>query len=122
MIKGIGTDIIEVSRIKSNIEKHGQMFLDKVFTKEEQSYCSSFKESARNYAGRFAAKESVVKALGTGLIGHITWVDIEILNDAQGKPYLRFSEKFAKAFSNPNIHISISHCHEYATGLAIWEE
>lgn len=121
MIRGIGTDIIEVSRIEGNIKRHGQKFLDKVFTVNEQAYCKSFRESARNFAGRFAAKEAVVKALGTGLSEGVDWLDIEILNDAQGKPFLIFSEKFKILFENPVIHLSISHCHEYATATAVWE-
>lgn len=120
MIRGIGTDIIEVSRIKADIQKHGQKFLDKVYTKEEQAYCLAFRESGRNFAGRFAAKEAVVKALGTGLVG-LNWLDIEILNDPQGKPYLVLSDILKSNFGNPVIHLSISHCHEYATATAIWE-
>lgn len=121
MIRGIGTDIIEVSRIETNIQKHGQKFLDKVYTKDEQAYCQSFRESARNFAGRFAAKEAVVKALGTGLVG-LNWLDIEILNNQQGKPYLVLSDTLKIHFGNPVIHLSISHCHEYATATAIWAE
>lgn len=121
MIRGIGTDIIEVSRIEGNISKHGQKFLDKVFTYQEQTYCKSFRESGRNYAGRFAAKEAVVKAFGTGLTEGLNWLDIEILNDPQGKPYLVLSESLKIRFENPVIHLSISHCHEYATATAVWE-
>lgn len=122
MIRGIGTDIIEVSRIEDNIRKHGQKFLDKVFTKDEQIYCKSFRESGRNFAGRFAGKEAVVKALGTGLTEGINWLDIEILNDAQGKPYLRLSDFLKDRFENPLIYLSISHCHAYATATAVWEQ
>lgn len=121
MIKGLGTDIIEVSRIQANIEKHDQKFLDRVFTVDEQSYCKTFKGSYKNFAGRFAAKEAVVKALGTGLKGKLSWTDIEILNDQNGKPYLKLSKEFKDFYNNPNIHISISHCNEYATAVAIWE-
>lgn len=121
MIQGIGTDIIEVSRIEKNIHKHGQKFLDKIFTQNEQTYCKTFRKSGRNFAGRFAAKEAVVKALGTGLSEGLDWLDIEILNDQQGKPYLVFSDAFRARFENPVIHVSISHCHEYATATAVWE-
>lgn len=121
MIRGIGIDIIEVSRIEANIQKHGQKFLDKVFTQEEQDYCKSFRESSRNFAGRFAAKEAIVKALGTGLAEGINWLDLNILNNTQGKPYLLLADLFKVRFENPTIHLSISHCHEYATAMAIWE-
>ncbi len=121
MILGIGTDIIEISRIEANIQKHGQKFLDKVFTTHEQAYCKAFRLSSRNFAGRFAAKEAVVKALGTGLVEGLNWLDMEILNDIHGKPYLVFSDSIKTRFDNPVIHLSISHCHEYATATAIWE-
>lgn len=120
MIRGIGTDIIEVARIKANILKH-EKFLNKVFTQREQEYCQTFRESGRNFAGRFAAKEAVVKALGCGLTQGVTWLDIEILNDTQGKPYLVLSNNLKESYMNPLIHISISHCHEYATAIAVWE-
>lgn len=120
MIYGIGTDIIEVSRIDANIIKHGQKFLDKVFTKEEQRYCKSFRQSSRNFAGRFAAKEAVVKSFGTGLTEGLNWLDIEILNDPQGKPFLVISDALKVRFDNPVVQLSISHCHEYATATAIW--
>lgn len=122
MIYGIGTDIIEVSRIDSNIIKHGQKFLDKVFTIEEQIYCKTFRHSAKNFAGRFAAKEAVVKALGTGISDGLTWLDIEILNDLNGKPYLVISNPLKERYENPNIQLSISHCNEYATAVAIWSK
>jgi holo-[acyl-carrier protein] synthase len=121
MILGIGTDIIEVSRIEDNIRKHGQKFLDKVFTKEEQVYCKAFRESGRNFAGRFAAKEAVVKAFGIGLTEGLQWLDIEILNNPQGKPYLVLSEALKARFETPKIYLSISHCHAYATATALWE-
>lgn len=122
MIKGIGTDIIEVSRIEDIINKYGQKFLDKVFTEKEQAYCNMHSKNARNYAGRFAAKEAVVKALGIGLSEGLSWLDIEIINNEQGKPILALSSSFKQHFKNPVIHLSISHCHAYATATAIWEE
>lgn len=121
MIKGIGTDIIEVSRIESIISKYGQKFLDKVFTPKEQAYCKGFRIFGRNFAGRFAAKEAIVKALGTGLSSGLSWLDIEIVNNEQGKPIVVLSESFFLHFNEPIIHLSISHCHEYATATAIWE-
>lgn len=121
MIMGIGTDIIEVSRIESAINKYGQKFLDKMFTKKEQAYCKAFRQSSRNFAGRFAAKEAVVKALGTGLSKGLNWTDVEIINDEQGKPILILSENIRMHFNDPLIYLSISHCHEYATATAIWE-
>ncbi len=121
MIKGIGNDIIAIERIQSSIDHHGQHFLDRVFTPAEQAYCLKYKDSARHFAGRFSAKEAVVKALGKGFREGIGWQDIEILNDPLGKPYLRLSPKIDSLFLQPRILISISHCHSYATAFAIWE-
>ncbi len=119
MIKGIGNDIIEISRIKASIEKHGKRFLDRLFTTKEQEYCFKHKESARHFAGRFAAKEAIAKAFGTGFGLNMTWLDIEILNDEHGKPHVHLSEKLASLYDFPELKISISHCHEYATAFAI---
>lgn len=122
MILGIGNDIIEVARIKANIERYQDRFLNRLFTKEEQDYCLSRKEPSIHLSGRFAAKEAIVKALGTGFSQGITWLDIQITNDVNGKPFPLLSEKIIDLFNNPTILISISHCHEYATAFAIWTE
>ena len=120
MILGIGTDIIEVLRIKKVIERSGEKFLQKNFTAEEISYCLKFKVPYERFAARFAAKEAVAKALGVGF-KNITPKDIEIINNENGRPSLKFSENFQQLYQNPHIQISISHCHEYATAVAIWQ-
>ncbi|WP_075882779.1 holo-ACP synthase [Candidatus Protochlamydia sp. W-9] len=120
MTLGIGNDIIEIERIQANIKKYGQRFLNRVFTKNEQIYCLNRKMPALHLAGRFAAKEAVVKALGTGFSQGISWLDVEILNDANGKPYVSISPLLTQLFSSPKLLISISHCHHYATAFAVW--
>ncbi len=120
MILGIGNDIIEIDRIKSNIERYQQRFLDRIFTSREQAYCLKRKEPAIHFAGRFAAKEAIVKALGTGFSQGISWLDIEICNDEKGKPTVIVSPYIAEHFDCPNLSISISHCRDYATAFAIW--
>ena len=112
-ISGIGNDIIEIERIEQSIEKHGQRFLDRMFTPKEQEYCLSHKNSAQHFAGRFAAKEAIAKALGTGFREGTAWCDIEILNDPLGKPIV-----ILKNF-DANVMLSISHCKNYATAMAI---
>lgn len=119
MIRGIGNDIISVERIKGVIERHGSRFLNKVFTKQEQAYCCGYKESARHFAGRFAAKEAIVKALGIGFRYGITWLDIEIINDRDGKPEVFCSPKLQELVGDSRIMLSISHCKEYAAAVAI---
>lgn len=121
MIKGIGNDIIEVKRIKSIIDRYQNRFLKRIFTPYEQNYCLAKKEPSLHFAGRFAAKEAIVKALGTGLRDGLTWLDIEIRNDVKGKPFIVLSDKLLNLFQGLSISVSISHCHEYATAVAICE-
>jgi holo-[acyl-carrier protein] synthase len=112
----VGNDIIEIKRISDLIEKHDKHFLNKVFSDKEQAYCA---RRANSYAGRYAAKEAIVKALGTGIGKEISWHDMEILNDDRGKPIVFLSDKVNTHFGNPEIEISISHCREYASAVAI---
>lgn len=119
MIKGLGTDIIEIGRIDKAISRYGPKFLNRLFTLKEQEYCLKHKMSSRHFAGRFAAKEAIVKALGKGISKDINWLDIEILNDPHGKPCVTFSNTFTSKFSTTEVQISISHCKEYATAVAI---
>lgn len=119
-MKGLGTDIIEIKRIKKTIQRLGKRFLDRIFTPEEQNYCCTFSDPVPHYAGRFAAKEAIVKALGTGFQTDITWQEIEILNDKQGKPHVYLSQRLQELFPQGQIFLSISHCKEYATAVAIF--
>ena len=119
MIHGIGTDIIEVKRIESAISRFGQRFLDRLFTVEEQAYCNRHRDAARHFAGRFAAKEAIVKALGTGFREGINWLDVTVRNDDYGKPVVSFSSRISVALHSPNVLVSISHSHDYATAFAI---
>lgn len=121
MIKGIGNDIIEISRIEDAIRRYGQRFLDRIFTIAEREYCLRHHESALHFAGRFAAKEAVVKAIGTGFSKGITWTDIEIVSDVDGKPVVMLSESVKKRLGTTKVLVSISHCRQFATAFAIWE-
>lgn len=121
MSKGLGSDIIEIERIEASIHNHGKRFLDRIFTALEQEYCKKHRDAARHYAGRFAAKEAIVKAFGTGVSESISWLDIEISNDLHGKPCVAFSDKVNSLFNTPRIQLSISHCKNYALAVAIWE-
>lgn len=119
MVQGIGTDIIEIVRIDRAILRHGSKFLDRLFTKNEQDYCLRYKKASRHFAGRFAAKEAIAKALGTGFRENISWLDIEIGHDPFGKPIAKLSPALLERFGNPSILLSISHSHEYATAVAL---
>lgn len=115
---GIGNDIIEIDRIRKSIERHGHHFLNRLFTVAEQDYCFKFKDSAPHFAGRFAAKEAIVKSLGVGFGSEIVWQDVEIVNADSGKPEVILSPFIQKKFSNPQIIVSISHCETFATAVA----
>ena len=120
LIKGIGNDIIEIDRIRKTIEKHGIHFYQKVFAQSEIDYCLSHKDPAPSFAGRFAAKEAIAKALGLGFGESISFLDVEIINDELGRPITKFTDSFNQTFNSPHILISISHCKEYATAVALW--
>lgn len=119
-VRGLGNDIIEIKRIQRLIDLYGKRFLDKIFTTQEQSYCLGYKESGARFAGRFAAKEAVSKALGTGFRDEVTWTGIEIIPGVAGRPGLKFSQPIISKFDNPNILLTISHCKEYAAAVALW--
>lgn len=118
-----GVDIIEVSRIKDSIEKFGETFLHKIFTENEVRYCESRNlEKFKSYAARFAAKEAVVKAMGTGFTKGISFKDIEVLNNDDGAPHINLFGKAREVFCDirgKEISISISHCIEYAVAYTI---
>jgi holo-[acyl-carrier protein] synthase len=119
---GIGIDIVEVDRITSAIGRHGEPFLSRLFTRAERDYCESRKNPAPHYAARFAAKEAVSKALGTGIGGEAGWLDMEIANDGSGAPEIRLTgaaADFAQRHGIREIRISLSHAREYAAANAI---
>lgn len=119
-ILGIGNDIIEIDRIRKSIDSHGYRLISRLFTRKEQDYCLKHKDPVPYFAGRFAAKEAIVKALGTGFGEHASWLDMEILNDEHGKPLVVFSGEISKRLNNPSVLVSISHCRQYATAFALW--
>jgi holo-[acyl-carrier protein] synthase len=119
MVQGIGNDIIEISRVRASIARHGSHFLNKIFSKQEQEYCQKHRDPTPHFAGRFAAKEAIVKALGTGFRHGITWLDIDIQNDDYGKPIVVLSQELKGLLGEPKLLISISHCREYATAFAV---
>src|SRR5262245_27616783 len=89
-IVGIGTDIVECLRIRRMIEEHGELFLTRVFTDREIRYCQRRKHATEHFAGRWAAKEAILKCLGTGWKKGMCWTEIEVRNDPSGKPTVHF--------------------------------
>jgi holo-[acyl-carrier protein] synthase len=121
-ILGIGTDIVECLRIRRMIEKHGELFLTRVFTHRELRYCQRSKNSTEHFAGRWAAKEAVLKCLGTGWSKGLCWTDIEVANDPAGKPAAKLhaaTAEHARAMGIRDVMISISHCRAYAVAYAL---
>lgn len=121
MIRSIGVDIVEVSRIEQSMTKMPERFLQRLFTPLEQEYCLSKSSASMYLAGRFAAKEAVLKVLGTGL-RNIRWTEIEIIKDDLGKPHVRLSgraEVLARQQEISKILLSISHSRKYAVAQAV---
>ncbi len=122
MIVGIGTDIIEINRIKQAIEKNPN-FAERVYTAQEAAYCQRKRNPWQSYAARFAAKEAVSKAFGTG-IGPVGLAEIEIVNAANGQPSVVLHGKAQTLAAERNIrqvHVSLSHSEAYAMATAVLE-
>ena len=111
MIKGSGIDIVEIKRLKQAIERWGDVFLERVFTKKELAYSKNKRFPFQHLAARFAAKEAIFKAFGTN--PKLNFKDIEIRNDRYGRPYCLIKNR------RRSIIVSISHTHEYAVASAI---
>ena len=118
-ILGLGNDIVEIARLRQSIERHGAHFINRLFTQKEQDYCYKFKDPAPHFAGRFAAKEAISKALGTGFGANLSWLDLEILNDELGRPVVTLSDPLQTKLNHPHILVSISHSKDYASAVAI---
>jgi holo-[acyl-carrier protein] synthase len=118
-IIGIGTDIIQVERVRKTLTRHPEHFPERHFTVSERAYCDAYNDPSERYAGRFAAKEAVSKALGTGFGEHLAFLDIDIQNDPAGKPFVILSENAKRHFGDVKFHLSISHCKEYAVAMVV---
>lgn len=117
-----GIDLVDFHRIEQMVERHDQRFLDRVFTAAEQAYAQANKNKMEKLAGRFAAKEAVLKLLGTGWRGKIAWTDIEVINNPVGQPEVTLSgqvEKIAKKLGVEHISVSITHTANFAIASAV---
>jgi len=125
MILGTGLDIIEIARIQNSLDKYSGKFEERIFTPGEIAYCRSKANPFPHFAGRFAAKEAVLKSLGFGMGAGIRWKDIEVLNRESGQPELRLTgrgRELADSLKVRRIHISISHDQTHAVAQAIAEQ
>jgi len=121
-VLGIGTDIVECLRIAQMIERHGELFINRVYTPTEIKYCQSRKSATQHFAGRWAAKEAILKALGTGWRRGISWRDVEVRNAPGGKPVVAMrggARDVVEKLGVSQMLISISHCRSHATAYAL---
>ncbi|MFQ5730593.1 MAG: holo-ACP synthase [Planctomycetaceae bacterium] len=122
VVVGLGTDIIEIVRIGRMVERHGELFLNRVYTDEEIRYCQRRRECYQHFAGRWAAKEAVMKTLGTGWIRGVRWRDIEVASLKTGQPVVNIhggAKEFSEKLGIDEFLITISHCRSYATATAV---
>jgi holo-[acyl-carrier protein] synthase len=125
MIFGIGTDLVEVSRVEKILQKWGEKFLKKVFSQNEIEYCKKKAFPAIHFAARFAAKESFLKSLGIGLGMGVKLQDIEVINNEKGSPTLKVHESIKARLDILGIHaihISITHTQGHAQAVVILEK
>ena len=125
MIVGLGIDIAEVDRIERAIRRYGQRFLQRVFTPAEIDYCQSKANVFERFAGRFAAKEAAMKAIGTGWKRGVKWRDFEVVREPSGRPVIRFSgvaAGFAEHLGMKRALVSITHTSAQAIAQVILEQ
>ena len=124
MILGVGIDIIEVTRIKASFEKFGARFVNRILLSDEIAYCLSHKNPAPFLAARFAAKEAISKAFGTGIGAQLGWQDMEIRRKKSGEPFVVLHGKGKELFASrgaKQLLVSLSHTQNYAAATAVLE-
>jgi holo-[acyl-carrier protein] synthase len=124
VIVGLGLDIAEIDRIEAALTRHGAAIIERLYTSREAAYCESYRNKFERYAGRFAAKEAAMKALGTGWRLGIRWRDIEVVREPGGKPTLHLegtAARFAERLGVKNISLSITHSGNLALAEVIFE-
>ena len=117
-----GIDLVDCPRIEQMIQRHGERFIKRVFTAAEQAYAEKNKNEVEKLAGRFAAKEAVLKLVGTGWRGKIAWTDIEIINNAAGQPEVTLGgevRKIADKLGIKHVSVSITHTANFAIASAV---
>ncbi len=122
MVLGHGIDVVEIPRLAELLKRHGERFVQRVFTPVEREYCRGKKRELEHLAGRFAAKEAVLKVLGTGWAGKISWQDVEVTNAPGGQPQVALTGESAAVAERMGIRrilISISHTGDWAAASAI---
>ena len=125
MIIGTGVDVVEIDRIRSILDRLKDRFVARVFTAAEQQFCNQHRDPAPHYAVRFAAKEALFKAIGTGWAKGVTWLDVEVLRERQQAPVLKLhgeALRLSEVMGSHRVHLSLSHSDQYAVAMVILED
>ncbi|MDZ7343039.1 MAG: holo-ACP synthase [candidate division KSB1 bacterium] len=122
MICGIGIDLVEIARLETLLARWSKRFLERVYTPEEIAAAEGRADRAVRLAARFAAKEALAKALGTGVDGNFSWKDFAVRNQADGCPQPVLSARLAERLKGVKIHLSLSHTEQYAVAVVVLEK
>ena len=125
MIVGSGIDLIEIGRIQHSMDRYGSRFLDRIYTGAEQAYCLRKRKAAESFAARFAAKEAGAKALGTGIRNGVSWLEIEVVREAGGRPTIQYhgrAAQFAARLGATRAALSITHTSTLAMASVVLED
>lgn len=124
MILGTGVDLVEIPRFRKVVDRLKDRFISRVFTPAEQEFCYQHRDPIPHFAARFATKESLFKALGTGWAKGVTWLDVEVRRERQDAPFLVLSgeaQKLSIAMGAQKVHLSLSHTENWAIAMVILE-
>lgn len=124
MIVGVGLDVVEIGRFRLAMKRQGRRLLDRTFTPGERRYCDAQRDPAPHYAARFAAKEAVLKALGTGWSGGIRWTDVEVVRGRSGPATVRLGGRAKRRGDGLRVgcvHLSLTHTEGVAAAVAVAE-
>ena len=125
MMLGLGTDLIETSRVQESMNRFGQRFLERIYTAGEIAYCRRKKNAAESFAARFAAKEAGAKALGTGISRGVSWKELEVRREAGRRPVLHLTGRAAEratAMGVRRVHLSLTHSRDLAMAVVVVED
>jgi holo-[acyl-carrier protein] synthase len=124
MIVGTGVDLVEIDRLRKVMERLKDRFIARVFTESEQQFCNGHRDPVPHFAARFAAKEALFKALGTGWAKGVTWLDVEVRRERQDAPIMVLygeAQRLSVAMGARKVHLSLSHSEQWAVAMVILE-
>jgi holo-[acyl-carrier protein] synthase len=125
MVLGLGTDLVETSRVQASMDRFGRRFLDRIYTADEIAYCIRKKNAAESFAARFAAKEAGAKALGTGISRGVSWKELEVKREASGRPTLHLTGRAAQLAATMGVRrtqLSLTHTRDMAMAVVVIED